>query len=96
MAFVEDRDIFFLAGDPGIVTAVVGSTPVLGEFHDAYVEEFGIEGYAPVFKSWTASLPVSHGQGISVVIASVTYRVVGVQPNNTFGTTRLVLEHVSG
>ena len=96
MAFVEDRDVFFLAGDPGIVTAVVGSTSVLGEFHDAYKEVASVEGYAPVFISWTASLPVSHGNGTAVVINAVTYRVVAVETGSTFGTTRLVLEHVSG
>ena len=95
MGFTEDLDAFYVSGDPGIVTATVGATAVIGEFQDDYAEDFGIEGEAPRFSAPTARLPASHGYGTTVVIGAATYRVVGVQPDGT-GVTVLILEYVSG
>lgn len=91
MSFVENRSWFMTPNDPGVVTATIGATPVIGSFTDEYVEEFGVQGDAPVLACETARLPVSHGFGTAVVIDGTSYKVVGVKPDGT-GFTVLVLE----
>jgi hypothetical protein len=94
MAFTEDMGVFFVPGDPGVVSATIGTTSgIVGDFHDEYVEEFGIEGDAPTLTVPDSSLPIVHGHGTAVTIGATSYTIVGVKPDGT-GITLLVLELV--
>lgn len=87
MAFTENLSAYF--ADFG-VDATLNGEAVRGLFDRAYGEAFGglVAGNSPVFR-----LPseISAGDGDALVIASVNYLVVGVEPDGA-GMTLLRLE----
>ena len=91
MAFAEDLAPFFATSDFGSA-ATIGAATVNGILDTAYLEPLGnaVQGNAPVFLCRTADV-ASIAHGTSIVIAGVTYKVRGVEPDGT-GVTLLRLE----
>jgi hypothetical protein len=89
MAFAEDLSVFFDTDEFADAVTYNGVT-INGIFDNAYFEGQGIQGSQPVFICPTASVSNAlHGD--ELVRNSVTYRVVGVEPDGT-GVTLLRLE----
>jgi len=89
-----DRAGFFDPADFGVTATYNGTTSVNGIFDNAYFEvaagEAGIQSTHPVFWCRTADIPSpTHNQ--TLIISSVTYKIVGVEPDST-GITQLMLE----
>lgn len=84
--FTEDLSGFFDTGDfadAGTYTHV-GASPatVNGIFDSYFVDPLGIEGNSPRFICASSDVSsVAHGD--SLVVDSVTYHVVGVEPDGT-------------
>jgi hypothetical protein len=81
---VEDLSAFFSTSDFAVAATYNGAATVNGIFDRAYLEPLGngVEGSAPVFTCAAADIPAST-QGDTLVIASATYKVVGVEPDGT-------------
>ncbi len=91
MPFAENLAPFFNTADFGTAATLNGAA-VNGIFDNDYYEALGntVEGSSPVFRLATSDASaVAHGQ--SLVIASTTYKVRGVEPDGT-GVTLLRLE----
>lgn len=95
MAFTEDLSEFFdTTHGFGVTATYNGATPINGIFDAAYFEPEagfgGIQLSQPVFLCRTADVPsATHGQ--TLVVNSVNYQIVGVEPDGT-GMTLLKLE----
>ncbi len=92
MAFAENLAPFFSVSDFAVEATWNGATSVIGILDLAYLEPLGnsVEGSAPIFTCALASLPtVKHGD--TLVVAGVTYKVRGVEPDGT-GVVVLRLE----
>jgi len=95
MAFTEDLTEFLDTAYGFAVTATYnGSTSVNGIFDAEYFEPdagfAGIQSAQPVFLCRTVDVAsAAHGQ--TLVVASVNYKIVGVEPDGT-GMTLLKLE----
>lgn len=94
MAFTEPRRVFMDARHFA-TAATVGASTVYGHFDDDYAEFADIEGSAPAFHCLDADLPAGTAHGDTLVHASKTYTIRGIQPDGT-GFTTLRLEYVSG
>jgi hypothetical protein len=94
----EDLTAFFSTTDFATAATYDGTT-VNGIFDDGYVQpglgRVGIEATQPMFRCSSAALAAitAPAHGLEVVLASTTYRVVGVQPDG-LGTTTLLLERI--
>ncbi len=78
MAFVEDHAPFLT--DFAVSAVKNGATAVSGLFDKAYGEAFGlIAGNDPVFRCTSGQL----ARGDTLVVAAVTYTVVGIEPDGT-------------
>jgi len=91
MPFAEDLTPFFSTADFASAATLNGAA-VNGIFDKDYAEALDndVQGSSPVFLCAAASVPsVAHGQ--SLVVASVTYKVRGVEPDGT-GVVLLRLE----
>lgn len=85
--FAEDLDAFFT--DFG-VDATLNSASVRVIFDAAYTDPLGVESVGPVATLPTAdAATAAHGQ--TLIVASTTYKVRGVEPDGT-GITLLRLE----
>lgn len=94
MAFTEDISAF-LRTDEFAVTATIGAALVPGIFYNGYQTGLAgtMETTGPTFMGATADLSAAV-EGTSLVINSVTYKVVDNQPDGT-GMTALVLERAA-
>lgn len=91
MAMVEDFSAFFQISDFAI-TATLAGLPVRAIFDAEYQLQdmaSGVMTAAPVLTLASANVPVNV-VGVSVVVESVTYKVVEVMPDGT-GITLLRL-----
>lgn len=86
MAFIEDLSPFFSTDDFGTAATFthIGGSPVsvAGIFDASFEDPLGIEGRFPRFVCPVSAVP-SVGHGDSLVIGSVSYKVVGVKPDGT-------------
>lgn len=93
MPFTEDLKSFLSTKDFA-VSAIYNGVSVDVIFDSVYFEEstglVGFQGSAPMATALTSDVPnAAHGD--TLVISSVTYKVVGVEPDGT-GITVLRLE----
>jgi microcystin-dependent protein len=68
----------------------VGGAAVWGIFGNAYAEDLEIAGTRPQLRCRTSDVTTA-GYGTSVVVATESYLVRGIQPDGT-GMTTLILE----
>lgn len=94
MAYTEDMTEFYGDDDPGVVSALWnGTAAVLGQFARGYTDPLllGVESTDPFFNCPASSVSgVKHGD--TLVIAGTTYKVRGVQPDETQMEVNLKLE----
>lgn len=87
---MEDLSLFFSTAEFAVAATYNGSEVVNGILGKAYVAINDVESAAPSFTCSAADVPQAvHGD--SLVVNSITYKVVGVQPDGT-GIVTLILE----
>lgn len=94
MAFDEDLSPFYNLED--FATDAVLDDVALnaaygcaGIFHQRYIDALGVESTGPAYELPASSAPgVAHGS--TLVLGSVTYKVVGVEPLGPDGRTLLL------
>lgn len=71
------------------IAATLGTATIYGNFENSTVVIDGVETKAPTFDTLDTDLTgVKHGDHIT--IASVTYHIIGIEPNGK-GSTLLIL-----
>lgn len=80
--YAEDLDTFLNAADFA-ETALLGATPILGIFDNAYAAGFDVAGSAPIFTCKSSDATAITPGTSTLTIRSSSYLVLGVEADGT-------------
>lgn len=90
--FAEDLSVFFQSNDFADLATFADAGTAYGILDNEYIETYNSTGFKPVFTCATTDV-ASYGQGDTLTINSVNYRIDEKEADGT-GVTRLLMRTV--